>query len=157
MTDIVQKAEVETQQRLLCDMIAVDYVGGSTDGAKCSFALVVIIADMSGGRVHCRVQTRWLTSLLSGLCISAFVSGSDAHCSSQAEPRPRLHDFVLLLWNLRLDVSCGKVFGRRGRGHTHLVQLKWTDSVESVGPDIKATFFFCSCVQNHPSIPYQVH
>lgn len=32
-------------------MIAVDYVGGSTDGAPYSFALLVIIADMNGGGV----------------------------------------------------------------------------------------------------------
>lgn len=35
-------------------MIAVDYVGGSTDGAKCSFTLLIIIADMSGGGGHRR-------------------------------------------------------------------------------------------------------
>lgn len=57
------------------------------------------------------LQTRWRTSrcLLAGLCTSAFSSGSDALASSQVEPRLCLHDFVLLLWNLSLDVLCGKV------------------------------------------------
>lgn len=35
-------------------MVAVDFVGGSADGAKCSFTLLIIIADMSGGGGHCR-------------------------------------------------------------------------------------------------------
>lgn len=54
MTDVVQKAEVETQSLLLCDTIVVEYVGGSTDGAKCSFTLLIISADMSSGGGHCR-------------------------------------------------------------------------------------------------------
>lgn len=92
------------------------------------------------------LQTRWRTSrcLLAGLCTPAFSSGSDALGSSQVEPRLCLHDFVLLLWNLLPWCAVWKSTGRRGREHTHLVQLKRTDTVESVGLHPKSPLYSLS-------------